>query len=74
MPKSPVYGKGRNLKHRWVGKKTAGPHHSAAGGINMKGKKIKAVSCYCCFCIDMRDKVHSKEHRKEIEDTLKGYE
>lgn len=66
MAKSPVFGIGRNLKHRWVGKKKAGPHHPAAANINMRGKKSKTMSCWCCECIDMRDKLRAAEHNKEI--------
>jgi len=62
MAKSPVYGKGRNRKHR----KPRGPFHAAAGNINMRGKKEKNMSCWCCICIDMRDKMRDKEHEKEM--------
>lgn len=63
MPKSPVCGKGRNRKHRGIHKAANRP---AAANINMKGKKTKTMSCYCCVCIDMRDQVLLKEHKKEI--------
>ena len=71
MAKSPVYGIGRNLKKRWRGKKTAGPHHPAAANINMRGKKSKSMSCWCCECIDMREDIQAKEHRKEIREYMK---
>lgn len=66
MAKSPVFGQGRNLKHRWVGKKKAGPHHPAAANINMRGKKTKVMRCYCCMCLDMRDDIIAKQHLKEM--------
>lgn len=68
MAKSPVYGRGRNLKKRWKGKKTAAPHHPAAANINMRGKKTKRMSCYCCFCIDMREEILYLIHKKEMRD------
>lgn len=70
MAKSPVYGRGRNRKHR----APRSPFHAAAANINMKGKKSKSDHCMCCFCIDMRDKIRDEEHRKEIRDHLKGEE
>lgn len=74
MAKSPVYGRGRNLKRRWRNKKTASPHHPAAANINMKGKKSKPDHCWCCICIDFRDKIRDEEHRKEINRYMKGEE
>lgn len=50
MPKSPVYGMGRNYK------KTAGSRHAAAANVNMRGKKSKLMRCGCCECIDFREK------------------
>ena len=69
MAKSPVYGRGRNRKHRAVG----GPHHAAAANINMHGKKSKADHCWCCVCVDLRDKIRDEEHRREIKFYIKGY-
>lgn len=63
MAKSPVYGRGRNRKHRAKG----GPTHGGAGNVNMKGKKEISDFCWCCVCIDMRDKMIEKEHKKEME-------
>jgi hypothetical protein len=68
MAKSPVYGLGRNLKKRWRGKKSAGPHHAAAANINMRGKKTKLMSCLCCVCVDMREKILYNIHKKEMRD------
>lgn len=68
MAKSPVYGMGRNLKKRWRGKKTAGPHHAAAANINMRGKKSKRMGCGCCFCVDMRADLLYVVHNKEMKD------
>lgn len=68
MAKSPIYGRGRNLKRRWRGKKTAAPHHPAAANINMRGKKSKLDSCRCCTCIDMRDEILYSIHKKEMRD------
>jgi hypothetical protein len=61
MAKSPVYGRGRNRK------RNKGPVHAAAANINMKGKKSRVDHCWCCECIDFRDKIRYKEHMKEIE-------
>lgn len=68
MAKSPVYGRGRNRKHN------KGPFHPAAANINMKGKKSKTMSCWCCVCVDMRDEIRDKEHHKEINKHMKGEE
>jgi hypothetical protein len=68
MAKSPVYGMGRNLKKRWRGKKTAAPHHASAANINMRGKKTKRMSCWCCVCVDMREKIMYNIHTKEMRD------
>lgn len=62
MAKSPVYGLGRNRKHKPRGS----TNHPAAANVNMRGKKSKAMSCWCCECIDMRDKLRAAEHNKEI--------
>jgi hypothetical protein len=68
MAKSPVYGRGRNRKHR--GGKGYGPFHAAAANINMRGKKTKPDHCWCCVCIDMREDIQAKEHRKEIREYM----
>lgn len=39
-----------------------------AANINMKGKKSKADHCWCCVCIDMREKIRDEEHHKEMRD------
>ncbi len=72
MAKSPVYGRGRNRKHR--GGKGYGPFHAAAANINMHGKKSKADHCWCCICVDLRDDLRDEEHRKEIRYYMKGEE
>lgn len=64
MAKSPVYGRGRNRKHRAPG----GPFHAAAANINMRSKKSKPDHCRCCVCIDMRDKILHNIHKKEMRD------
>ena len=64
MAKSPVYGMGRNRKHR----AQRGPVHAAAANINMRGKKTKRMSCWCCVCVDMRDKIQYNIHTKEMRD------
>ena len=62
--KSPVFGAGRNRKHR----APRGPYHPAAANMNLRGKKHKSMSCYCCVAIDMRSdymkKLHTQEMRK----------
>ena len=68
MAKSPVYGRGRNRNHN------KGPFHAAAANINMRGKKSKADHCWCCICVDLRDKIRDEEHRKEILYYMKGDE
>jgi len=60
MAKSPVYGTGRNFKKRKY------PIHPSAGSVKMKGKKTKRMHCWCCVCIDMRDKLKYKQHQQEI--------
>ena len=64
MAKSPVYGRGRNRKHRAVG----GPQHPAAANINMRGKKSRADHCWCCVCVDMREEIKYNMHKKEMRD------
>jgi hypothetical protein len=64
MAKSPVYGRGRNRKHR----APRGPVHPAAANINMRGKKSRLDHCWCCVCIDMRDKIMYNIHKQEIRD------
>jgi hypothetical protein len=64
MAKSPVYGRGRNRKHRAPG----GPFHAAAANINMRGKKSKPDHCWCCICIDMREYILYRIHKKEMRD------
>jgi hypothetical protein len=70
MAKSPVYGRGRNRKHR----APRGPFHAAAANINMKGKKSKLDSCWCCACIDFREDIQRKDHKKEITNYMRGVE
>lgn len=60
MAKSPIYGRGRNRK------RNRGPFHAAAANINMRGKKTKLMSCWCCECIDMREKMLYAIHKKEM--------
>ena len=55
---------GRNRKHR----APRGPFHAAAANINMRGKKTKRMSCWCCVCVDMRDKIQYNIHTKEMRD------
>jgi len=62
MAKSPVYGLGRNRK------RNRGPFHAAAANINMRGKKTKLTSCWCCVCIDMREYILYRIHKKEMRD------
>jgi hypothetical protein len=64
MAKSPVYGRGRNRKHRGH----RGPVHAAAANINMRGKKSKPDHCWCCICIDMREDILYRIHKKEMRD------
>jgi hypothetical protein len=73
MAKSPVYGRGRNTKHRGKRQKNV-PIHAAAANINMRGKKSRVDSCWCCVCIDMREDIQDEEHRKEIKKYMKGEE
>jgi len=74
MAKSQVYSQGRNYKVRSRRKNTFGPYHASAGNINMHGKKTRLMACRCCVCIDMRDDIHEKEHREEMEKYKKGEE
>ena len=67
MAKSHVYGRGRNKKHRPIG---GGIERRSAANINMHGKKSMRMSCQCCECIDMRDKIIYNIHMKEIKETL----
>ena len=62
MAKSPIYGRGRNRK------RNTGPVHAAAANINMKGKKSRVDHCWCCECIDMREKILYRIHKKEMRD------
>jgi hypothetical protein len=62
MAKSPVYGRGRNRKHRGH----CGPVHAAAANINMRGKKSKPDHCWCCVCVDMREDIVYRIHKKEM--------
>jgi hypothetical protein len=62
MTKSPVHGLGRNRNHR----PDRSPFHPAAANINMKGKKTKKMSCWCCVCVDFREEMMQKEHDKEM--------
>ena len=66
MAKSPVYGRGRNRKHR----APRGPFHPAAANVNMRGKKSIRMACMCCECLDLRDKILYNIHKKEIEEAL----
>jgi len=67
MAKSPIYGRGRNRK------RNKGPVHAAAANINMRGKKSRVDRCWCCECIDFREKIlysiHKKQMRDERDDT-----
>jgi hypothetical protein len=67
MAKSPVYGRGRNRKHRAKRQKNV-PIHAAAANINMRGKKSRVEHCWCCTCIDMRDEIMYLIHKKEMRD------
>ena len=64
MAKSPVYGRGRNRKH----KPNGSPLHPAAANINMHGKKSGVDKCWCCECIDMREEIVYRIHMKEMRD------
>ena len=64
MAKSPVYGMGRNRNHR----APRSPYHAAAANINMRGKKNKTMSCWCCVCVDMREQIMYNIHKKEMRD------
>ena len=62
MAKSPVFGGGRNRYHRPAG----AIHHPAAANINLHGKKHKSMSCGCCCCLDLRDKLVMRQHVQEM--------
>ncbi len=68
MPKSPVFGLGRNWKHRPRG----GSYAPSAANINLRGKKYKRMGCGCCFCADFREDVVRKEHIREIRNAERG--
>lgn len=53
---------GRNRKHN------QGPFHAAAANVNMRGKKTKHMRCWCCVCVDMREKIMYSIHMKEMRD------
>lgn len=61
MAKSPVFGRGRNRKH-----KGSGPVIGAAANINMRGKKSKIDKCWCCVCIDRREGILLALHKIEM--------
>lgn len=63
MPKSSVHVLGRNRKHRPNRK---APFHASAANVNMKGKKEKLMSCWCCVCIYFREHELKKQHEKEM--------
>lgn len=60
--KSPVFGAGRNRKHRAL----RGPNHPSAANVNMRGKKYISAGCYCCVAIDMRSEYTKKLHLQEM--------
>ncbi len=60
MAKSPIYGRGRNRS------RNKGPVHAAAANINMRGKKSRVDRCWCCVCVDFRDKLRDLQHKKEM--------
>ena len=62
MAKSPVHGLGRNRK------RNRGPFHASAANTNMRGKKHRMMSCGCCECIDLREKIGRKIADQEIND------
>jgi len=68
MPKSPVYGRGRNRNHR----PPKSPIHASAANINMRGKKSKSDHCWCCVCIDMREKITHSIHTKEMKNETRS--
>jgi len=39
-----------------------------AGDVKMRGKKTKLMRCKCCTCVDMRDKILYRIHKKEMRD------
>ena len=39
-----------------------------AGNVKMRGKKTKLMRCKCCECVDMRDKMLYRIHKKEMRD------
>ena len=57
--KSPVWGCGRNLKHR----PPRSPNHASAGSINMRGKRERVMSCGCCVVIDLREKANKQQYK-----------
>ena len=62
--KSPVFGAGRNRKHR----APRGPYHASAANANLRGKKYKRMSCSCCVAIDLRDNLKKKLHTQDMLD------
>ena len=62
MAKSPVYGRGRNRN------RNRGPIHAAAANINMRGKKSRVDRCWCCVCVDFREKILYSIHKKQMKD------
>lgn len=43
-----------------------------AGDVNMKGRKTKTLRCRCCDCVDFREDVLLKEHKKEMDYWVSG--
>ena len=66
--KSPIYGGGRNHKHR------AQASNRSAANVNLRGKKYRLMTCKCCYCIDERDSIKRKLLDKEILNALSGIE
>lgn len=62
MPKSPVYGAGRNHKHKPAGSL----NHPAAANVNMHDKKTKLMRCGCCECLDLRGSMINKIHQLQM--------
>lgn len=59
--KSPIFGCGRNRRHR---PKRKAINHPSAANMNMKGKKEIVASCGCCVCLNLRDKSYRRDSHR----------
>lgn len=66
--KSPIYG-----RHRGNSKQEGKGYHASGGNVHMKGKLSKRMSCGCCTCLDLRQRMINKIHKQDIIDSQSGH-